>query len=370
MNRLDRLIIRELIGPWFFGVFIFTVLIFTSILLVRVTDWVVKGVSLDVVFQLIMLLLPGMLVKTFSMALLLATLLSFGRLSNDSEIVAIRAAGASLFRVIRPVLVFGLIVAAGAFSINEWVVPRFSLRATNVQQDIKQGLDANRIGRPVFNVIYDEGKAVGFMGALDLDVSRNLLANVHVVTFDKLGKPSYVLFAEELEYVGVKEWEIRKGARVVSVDGTDVVVLKDKAWPANVARPVATPKNLLASVLDDLDAFSMSEIAQQIKSLREDPSSDPRQVRNLEFGYFNKIGLPLSVVIFGMLGAPLGIRSHRSGVASGFALSIALSFAYLIVANFGAVYAKAGRIPPYAASFAPVVLGFVAACVLIYRKNQ
>jgi lipopolysaccharide export system permease protein len=370
MNRLDRLIIRELVGPWIFGVGIFTALIFTSVFLVRVTDWITRGVSVEVVFQLVVLLLPGMLVKTFSMALLLATLLSFGRLSNDSEIVAIRAAGASLFRVMRPVMLFGLVVAAAAFMINDWVVPRFSLSAANVQQDIKQNLDASKIGQPVFNVIYDEGKAVGFMGALDLNVSENLLTDVHIVTFDKDGKPSYVLFAKELEYIGVRDWRIRGGGRVISIYGTDVLDITGEAWPGNVAKPTASPRNLFAGILDDADALTMSELATEVAALKNEPGADPRRVRNLEFGYYNKIGLPLSVVIFGMLGAPLGIRSHRSGVASGFALSIALSFAYLIVANFMAVYAKAGKIPPYAASFAPVVLGFVAACVLIYRKNQ
>lgn len=370
MNRLDRLIIRELVGPWIFGVLIFTVLIFTSILLVKVTDWVVKGVSLSVVAQLIILLLPGILVKTFSMALLLATLLSFGRLSNDSEIVAIKAAGASLFRVMRPVLVVGAVVALVSFLVNDWVVPRFSLSATTLQQDIKQDLAASKVGRPVFNVIYDKGKPIGFMGALDLDVGRSLLTDVHVVSFDKQGNPSYVLFAHQLEYVGLRDWRIRGGARVVSVYGTDVVDIKGGAWPSYVAKPATSPRTLLAGVLDDLDALSMGEISREIDALKQDPAADPRQIANLEFGYYNKIGLPLSVVIFGMLGAPLGIRSHRAGVASGFALSIALSFAYLIIANFMAVYAKAGKVPPYVASFAPVALGLVAACVLIYRKNR
>ena len=136
MNKLDRLIVRELIGPWLFGVAIFTALIFASVLLVRITDMVVKGVPLEIVFELSILLLPGIVVKTFSMAMLLAALLAFGRLSNDSEIVAIRAAGASLFRVMRPVLVFSAIVALVSFLVNEWIVPGASYQATSLSTDI------------------------------------------------------------------------------------------------------------------------------------------------------------------------------------------------------------------------------------------
>ena len=61
--------------------------------------------------------------------------------------------------------------------------------------------------------------------------------------------------------------------------------------------------------------------------------------------------------------------SHRAGVASGFAISIGLSFAYLILVNFMSVWSKAGTIPAYAASFAPVAIGFIAACITIYKKN-
>ncbi len=111
MKRLDALITKELMGPWVFGVAIFTVLILAGTYLFRITDYFVKGVGFFTVAELTTLLLPGIMAKTFPMAVLLATLLSFGRLSSDSEIVAIKACGTSLMRVMYPVGMFGLIVA-------------------------------------------------------------------------------------------------------------------------------------------------------------------------------------------------------------------------------------------------------------------
>jgi lipopolysaccharide export system permease protein len=78
----------------------------------------------------------------------------------------------------------------------------------------------------------------------------------------------------------------------------------------------------------------------------------------------------LSTVIFALLGAPLGIRHQRSGVGAGFALSIGLTFAYMMLANFMAVYSRGGALSPFVASFTPVVLGGIAAIAAIWRKNR
>lgn len=99
------------------------------------------GISPGTIFHVILLLLPGIAVKTLAMALLLAALLSFGRLSNDSEITALRAAGASLTRILRPVLLFSIAVALLTFCINEFVVPEASYRAQTLTVEIKKELD-------------------------------------------------------------------------------------------------------------------------------------------------------------------------------------------------------------------------------------
>ena len=96
MKTVDRLIISELVGPWLLGVSMFTVMIAAGQFLFQVTGYLAKGADFMMTMQFIFLLLPGIIAKTFSMAVLLGALLAFGRLSGDSEIVALRAAGISL----------------------------------------------------------------------------------------------------------------------------------------------------------------------------------------------------------------------------------------------------------------------------------
>ncbi len=369
MNRLDRLVLREMIGPWVFGVAIFTVIVATTTLLVRLTDWVVRGVDPGTIAQILALLTPSMVVKTFGMALLLSTLLAFGRLSNDSEVVALRAAGASLFRILRPVLLFSLAVAAAMFVVGETVIPDNARTAAAITTEVRKQLDKSKGGKPVFHTVFGKQGIAAQIMARDFSLLTGTLEGVTIVAYGVDGTPSFVLLADELVYSGPQDWRIRGRARLFSADGKWLGEIRDGAWPSQVVRPTFEPVNLLAGFTEDLDVFSFRQITEEIDKLKQDPLSNPRQIANLEFGRFNKIALPLGAMVFGLLGAPLGIRNVRTGVGTGFAMSVLLSFGYMMLANFMAVYAKSGAVPGWLASFAPVMVGAVAAAVVIARRN-
>ncbi|MCH8980291.1 MAG: LptF/LptG family permease, partial [Armatimonadetes bacterium] len=85
---------------------------------------------------------------------------------------------------------------------------------------------------------------------------------------------------------------------------------------------------------------------------------------------WNKLALPLAALVFGLVGAPLGIRNHRAGTATGFALSVVIIFGYMMLANAMSIMAQGGRMPAFIASFTPIVIGLVVAMVLIQRRNR
>lgn len=370
MGRLDRLVTRELVGPFFLGVGLFGSLVFASLMLTRVTEWIVQGISPRLVSELALLFMPAILVKTFAMSGLLAALLAFGRLSSDSEVVAMRAAGASLFRVIRPVFVASVVVAIATFAINETVVPWASERANSLQLEVRRSADADRVSKSVMRSVKYKDGSVAMISGVDFSLAKQSLTKASMVIYDKNWEPKWWIQADEMRYFGPKDWRLSGRARMISGDGVDVIQLADGAWPEQIENPDITPRNLYAGFASDLDVFSMKQIKDEIHRLRTEYKPDERQIANLEFGYWNKIALPLNTVIFAMLGAPLGIRNQRTGIGSGFALSIALTFGYMMLANLMSVYSKGGAISPFVASFTPVALGLIAAAFAIWRKNK
>lgn len=368
MRRIDKLIIGELLGPWLFGVAIFTTLIMVGTYMFKITDYLVNGIPIGTVVSLSILLLPGIMVKTFSMALLLATLLSFGRLSGESEIVALRAAGASLGRIMLPVGFFGLAVALLSFWINESIVPAAAFKGTEIVQGIDKKLKGST--QPIFQAVHDPrtGKLIAMIMAKDFSLAERSLKDAWAVAYYK-DEPAYILHAKGMQFTDQNHWRVEPGSRLFSYDMGNVTELGG-FWPKEVPEPPKV-EDIVAAQLKDLDSFSMREMEKRIKVAKANVGVfGIEQVRNLEYGYFNKIALPLAALIFALVGAPLGIRNHRTGTATGFALSIMIIFAYMMLTRVAAIWALGGKIHPSMASFAPLIIGLLGAVFLIWKKNN
>jgi lipopolysaccharide export system permease protein len=368
LKRLDTLVLKELLGPWIFGVSMFTMLLIAATYLGRIARYMVEGVPVNQIITITVLLLPAVLVKTFAMALLLGGLLAFGRLSGDSEITAVRASGVSLYRIVWPVSVFSMLVALLSFYLNEQVVPPAARQSAALMIDIaKKG--QLREAQPVKQFVVQGGKVVLMVGAVNFSPVHQTLEGVHIVSYDKDQRETWIMFAKELQFTDLKQWKILGGADVLSRDGTYKFHV-DEAWPKFMPSFTSSPEEILTGQSSDLDIWSMAQIQEQIRKGRQSQNLTSKEIRNLEFGYWNKIALPLAAFIFGTLGATLGIRNHRTGAATGFAVAVAIIFSYFTLTNFMSVYAMGGLFPPYVASFTPIAIGLIASGVIIWRRNR
>src|SRR5207302_3066359 len=143
MKILDRYIARELIGPFAFGVAAFTLIFIAGEYLFELTSMVARGASLPDVIELLALRMVPLAIVTFPMATLLATLLSFGRLSGDMEVVALMAGGVSFGRIAVPAFAMGLLVSVFGLFANEVLVPPAGRAAKRTEVRIGQMLAAS-----------------------------------------------------------------------------------------------------------------------------------------------------------------------------------------------------------------------------------
>jgi lipopolysaccharide export system permease protein len=140
MRILDRYIIREILLPFAIALVVLSFVLIIPFIIELAEQLIQKGVSGPTILQLMVTLLPATLGLTIPMALLIAVLIAFGRLSGDREIVVLMACGVSPYRLLRPVL--GLAAVAAAATL--WVMIEAIPNANQTHREITTRIVADR----------------------------------------------------------------------------------------------------------------------------------------------------------------------------------------------------------------------------------
>ncbi|MAV70497.1 MAG: hypothetical protein CMG04_07105 [Candidatus Marinimicrobia bacterium] len=136
MRLVSRYLIRELILPFVFSLLIIVFILFINFLLRAIDRFLGKGLDIQIILEYLFLNLAWIIALSVPMAVLIATLMTFGRLSEDNEINAMRASGISFLSIIRAPLIFGLFIASILIYFNNFILPEMNFRARLLSGDI------------------------------------------------------------------------------------------------------------------------------------------------------------------------------------------------------------------------------------------
>lgn len=195
---LVRYVLKEQIGPFLAALFGITFL-FVVDFLVKILDNVLsKGLPASTVLEIFVLNLAWMLSLSIPMAVLVACLMSFGRLSGDQEITAVKAAGMSPLSLMRPVMLVAMLIAVLMVLFNNWVLPEANHRSVELM---------NAVSRKKPHVFIDEGRLITQFPDVQLWVSRidqvsGTLYGIQVYEMERRGAPR-IVYADSatLDYV-------------------------------------------------------------------------------------------------------------------------------------------------------------------------
>jgi lipopolysaccharide export system permease protein len=150
LKKLDKLVLKAFIGPFFLTFLVVVFVLLNRQLLFYYDDIIGKGLSWMVLIRLVFYFAMFMLPHALPLAILLSSLICFGNLAEHQELTAVKSAGISLLRVLRPVFVVVLLLTAAAFHFNNSVVPKMALSAYTLLYDIKQKKPSMELREGVF----------------------------------------------------------------------------------------------------------------------------------------------------------------------------------------------------------------------------
>lgn len=135
---LAKYILKEHVAPFLYSLFVITFLFLVDFIIRILSSILSKGLEWRVVIEIVMLNLAWMLALSIPMAVLVATLMAFGRLSADNETTALRALGISPLRAMIPVMGVAVLLTAGLMWFNDRVLPEANYRAASLRNDISR----------------------------------------------------------------------------------------------------------------------------------------------------------------------------------------------------------------------------------------
>ncbi|HJM12289.1 MAG TPA: LptF/LptG family permease [Candidatus Marinimicrobia bacterium] len=138
MRLLPRYIVRELILPFIFALGIIVFILFINFFLRAVDRFLGKGLDLFTILEYLFLNLAWIVALGVPMAVLIATLMAFGRLSEDNEINALRSSGISFLTILQPALLFGSAVCLMLIFFNTLILPEMNFHARLLAGDIRK----------------------------------------------------------------------------------------------------------------------------------------------------------------------------------------------------------------------------------------
>lgn len=152
MKKINLLVIKAFIGP-FLGTFFISMFLFLMLFLWKyIDDLVGKGLDWHVVARLIFFSLADLIPMALPLAVLLSSLMTFGNLAESYEIVALKASGISIYRILLPAFIIIIFLAFLTFYVSNIVIPKANLEAKSLLWDIRDKKPAFDIKE---NVFYD-----------------------------------------------------------------------------------------------------------------------------------------------------------------------------------------------------------------------
>lgn len=358
LHTLYRYIVRETITSFLLGMFIFTGVLLMGRMLKLANMVVSKGVPMQDIMLMVAYLLPNFAIITIPMSLLLAVLLTFSRLSGDSEIIAIKASGISLYRILPPILLIALTAYILTAVIAVYALPMGNTAFKKLLYSSIQGRLSLNIKEQVFNTS---------IPGLLIYVNRNnsdsgTLSGIMIQDERNPGDIS-TIFAESGS-AGIDE--NNRKIHLQLYDGSIHQYRPKETYRRLGFKEYALEIDLSKSAT----SFDRNELDMTLTEIRHNLQKggfSKKLMMDMGLEVHRRFALPFACFIFAIVAVPLGVQNRRSGKAAGFSFSIAAILVYYVFQSIGRTLGEKELLTPFLAVWFPNIF-FLAAGSYLFIK--
>lgn len=360
---LDAYVVRE-----FFAMFLLVLASFVMLMLVftffeLVGDIIRNHIALVTVGDYLFNLAPSMVYTITPLAVLIAALVTFGVLNRNSEIVAMKATGISLYRLVVPIVCISAILAVCQFLFNDYYLPSANRRQEALRSTIK--------GHPPQTFYHPEEKWMfgqshpGEQGHIFyyqfFDTDNNAFANLSIFEFN----PATFAISRRI-FASRVVWDDRTGTwrflngwvRNINGNNSEYSEFKSTSFAEIHEDPTYFKKENWQS-----QEMNFSQLKGYIRDLRQSGFDTMR----LRVELWHKLSYPLIAIVMAMIAIPFALSMGRRGSLTGIAVAIGVALAYWVVDGLFGALGNVNYLPAALAAWSPDVLFGLTGGYLLLR---
>ncbi|BAZ42093.1 permease YjgP/YjgQ [Calothrix sp. NIES-4101] len=375
-STMDRYLVSQLIPPFLFGVGLFSSISVTVDAAFDLMRKIVEsGLPASTAAQVFLLRMPEFIVLAFPMSILLATLMTYSRLSSESELVALRGCGVSVYRIAITAVLMSFLVTILAFVFNDQVAPAAKYQSTQI---LEQALKSDKPSFKQENIFYPEYKTLRTKENGKEKKEKILSRLFYADKFDGKQMKGLTIIdrsTEGLNQIVVSEsgeWNAKENIWDF-YNGTSYLVGADRSYN-NIFRfqhqKVELPRTPLSLAEQSRDYGEMN-IAQALEQLElERLAGDEQKIRKLKVRIQQKFSVPFVCVVFGLVGSAMGTIPQRTGRGTSFGVSVIIIFTFYLFSSIASALGIAGVLSPFLAAWLPNFVGIAIGIFLLIRVSQ
>jgi len=361
MRILDRYITRQFIPPFICCILSFIFLYIILDLFGHIDEILRERVGLAILARYYLSFVPLIFVQTSPIAILLATLYILSTLNRNNEITAMRACGASLFRIISPFLIIGIMVSVFTFLINDKVVPQSSLISATIKEE--------KIEKKVLSKGEKKLSDVTFYGTKNrlfyiksYDPATTALEDIIILVHDKKNIIRQKIIAEKARWEE-SGWRLTN-AIIYRLNRRGEVIGDPEHYEEKIIEIDESPEDLHTRQQEPM-FMSYRKLENYILKFR---GISPQILRRLSVELYSKVSLPFVNLVIILIGIPLALMTKmRGGILRGIGVSIAIGFIYYCFMAVSCALGKAGVFPPFISAWLANIIFGTAGIILIVR---
>ncbi len=373
---IDRWLFGQLVPPLIFAVSAFTVVsLSVGVMFDLIRKIVEFGLPITLAIQVMFLKLPGFLVLSFPMSVLLSTLLAYGKMSSNSEILAARSLGVKTSRLVVPAIILSLFMTGLTFYFNNSLVPLTTKYSETLLRDgLGKSVSIER-GHDIFFKGYgsytdpNTNKSTEkntFLNQIFFSriVENNVMKNVTLIDFSVLGYKQ-ILSADQGIFDRDKSAWIFTDGKLITLDesGKTTTIGFTK-----YLYPLGDGPLRVSEIPDDANKMTLMQ-ALKAKKLYEE-TGDGKGARKMSVRIQEKFTLPCACLVFGLIGSSLGSKQNlRTSKSQGFGLSVILILFYYILSFLSSSLGVKGILSPFIAAWLPVLISFSGGLYLLKKAS-